>query len=97
MTSVISQSSVLIQHKASVHGGDRYKCNTGDYKLSKLKFGLYNHLNPTTTSTSTPQCPTSYLAQERERERERRRMEEEDGGGEWRRRMEEEEDGRGGG
>ena len=34
VTSVISQSSVLIQHKVSVHEGDRYKCNTGDYKFN---------------------------------------------------------------
>ena len=27
--------------------------------LSKLKFGLYNHLNPSSTPQSTPQCPTS--------------------------------------
>ena len=36
--SVICQSSVLRQHKASVHEGDRYKCNTCDYKAAQKEY-----------------------------------------------------------
>ena len=36
--SVICQSSVLRQHKASVHEGDRYKCNTCDYKAARKEY-----------------------------------------------------------
>jgi hypothetical protein len=36
--SVICKSSVLRQHKASVHEGDRYKCNTCDYKAARKEY-----------------------------------------------------------
>ena len=36
--SVMCQSCVLRQHKASVHEGDHYKCNTCDYKAARKEY-----------------------------------------------------------